>query len=147
MRFIGSENETPNCAATRSGASSFLFTVAKHPPGYLLSLSCLSSHLPMRWQTTPAATDTRNVAIISIGSPPSCRQDSVRAMGTLYHTVRHCSTLFSAGGLHALSTLRRCPAPQGGSPPIGVPDPCCRKLIFLSELISHYVTNAFTLCH
>ena len=70
MRFIGSENETPNCAATRSGASSFLFTVAKHPPGYLLSLSCLSSHLPMRWQTTPAATVTKKLISMSIESPP-----------------------------------------------------------------------------
>ena len=39
----------------------FSFMVAKHPPGYLLSLSFLSSHLQMRWQATPAPTETIKV--------------------------------------------------------------------------------------
>jgi hypothetical protein len=44
---------------TKGGMGKVEGKVAKHPPGYLLSLSCLSSHLLMRWQTTPAATVTR----------------------------------------------------------------------------------------
>ena len=84
MRFIGSENETPNCAATRSGASSFLFTVAKHPPGYLLPLSSLSSHLQMRWQATPAVTATKKVITTSIRTPPPVagyRWDNTKTIG------------------------------------------------------------------
>ena len=66
MSPFGRKNESPDRNGVRSRDSSFLFIVAKHPPGYLLSLSCLSSHLLMRWQTTPAATVTRKVMMISI---------------------------------------------------------------------------------
>lgn len=56
----GKERSPQPCCSTVEGFF-FSFIVAKHPLGYLLSLSCLSSHLLMRWQTTPAETDTRNV--------------------------------------------------------------------------------------
>lgn len=48
----------------------FSFVVAKHPLGYLLSLSLLSSHLMMRWQTTPPITVTKSDMSISICTPP-----------------------------------------------------------------------------
>ena len=79
-KSIWTKNESPNRVTAQSGDSSFLFMVAKHPPGYLLPLSCLSSHLPMRWQTTPAATVTRKVMMISIWTPPpivGCRLDNI----------------------------------------------------------------------
>lgn len=48
--------------------------MVKRPPGYLLSLSCLSNHLQMRWQVTPAATVTRKVIPIPIAFTSSrCR--------------------------------------------------------------------------
>lgn len=43
----GRKNETPNRVPAQSGASSFLFTAAKHPPGYLLSSWSPSNHLMM----------------------------------------------------------------------------------------------------
>ena len=52
------------------GLSSYFITVDKKPLGYLLSLSCLSNHLQMRWQVTPAATVTKKDMTISICSPP-----------------------------------------------------------------------------
>ena len=60
-KSMSAKNESPDRNEVQSRDSSFLFTVAKHPLDYLLPLSCLSSHLLMRWQTTPAATVTRNV--------------------------------------------------------------------------------------
>ena len=48
----------------------FSFIVAKHPLGYLLSLSLLSSHLMMRWQTTPPITVIKSDMSISICTPP-----------------------------------------------------------------------------
>ena len=48
------------------GLSSYFIIVDKKPLGYLLSLSCLSNHLQMRWQVTPAATVTIKVIIISL---------------------------------------------------------------------------------
>ena len=44
----------------------FSFMVAKHPPGYLLPLSCLSSHLLMRWQAKPAATVSKKDSTYSV---------------------------------------------------------------------------------
>lgn len=64
------KNESPNRVAAQSGDSSFLFTVAKHPPGYLLPLSFLSSHLQIRWQTRPAATVTKKESTASTKTPP-----------------------------------------------------------------------------
>ena len=55
MSPFGRKNESPDRNGVRSRDSSFLFIVAKHPLDYLLPLSCLSSHLLMGWQTTPAA--------------------------------------------------------------------------------------------
>ncbi len=56
---FGRKNKSPDCKGVQSRDFSFL-------KGYLLSLSCLSSHLLMRWQTTPAATVARKVMMISI---------------------------------------------------------------------------------
>ncbi len=44
--------ESPSRVGAQSGDSSLLFTVAKHPPGYLLSLWSPSNHLMMKWQTS-----------------------------------------------------------------------------------------------
>lgn len=65
----GKERNPRPCCTTVEGFF-FSFIVAKHPLGYSLSLSCLSSHLLMRWQTTPAATVTRKVTINSMQTPP-----------------------------------------------------------------------------
>ncbi len=54
-KSMQAKNESPDRNGVQSRDSSFLFIVAKHPLDYLLPLSCLSSHLLMRWQTTPAA--------------------------------------------------------------------------------------------
>ena len=73
------KNESPDRNGVQSGDSSFLFIVAKRPLGYWLPLSCLSSHLLMRWQTTPAVTVTRNVKNNSMQTPPpvaGCRLDN-----------------------------------------------------------------------
>ena len=81
MSPFGRKDESPDRNGVQSRDSSFLFVVAKHPPGYLLSLSCLSSHLLMRWQTTPAATVTRKVMMISIWTPPpvvGCRLNNIK---------------------------------------------------------------------
>ena len=64
------KNEAPNRVPAQSEASSFLFTAAKHPPGYLLPLLPLSSHLQMRWQTTPATTAAKKEMRTSIQTPP-----------------------------------------------------------------------------
>ncbi len=58
--------KSPNREATQSGDSFFSFIVVKHPLGYLLSLSFLSSHLTMRWQITPPATVTKRDMSISL---------------------------------------------------------------------------------
>ena len=80
MSPFGRKDESPDRNSVQSRDSSFLFIVAKRPPCYLLSLSCLSSHLLMRWQTTPAVTVTRKVMMISIWTPPpvaGCRLDNI----------------------------------------------------------------------
>ena len=70
-KSIWTKNEAPNRVPAQFGVSSFLFTVAKRPPGYLLSLSFLSSHLQTRWQTTPAITVTKKEIATYIQPPPS----------------------------------------------------------------------------
>ena len=78
-KSMQAKNESPDRNEVQSRDSSFLFTVAKHPLDDLLPLSCLSSHLLMRWQTTPAATVTRNVKNNSMQTPPpvaGCRLDN-----------------------------------------------------------------------
>ena len=63
--------KSPNRSSVQSGDSSFLFKVAKRPPGYLLSnVSLLSSHLLMRWLTTPAATAIKKEIMTSMKTPP-----------------------------------------------------------------------------
>ena len=69
-KSIWTKNEASNRVPAQLGASSFLFTMAKHPPGYLLLLSFLSSHLQTRWQTTPAITVTKKEIATSIQTPP-----------------------------------------------------------------------------
>lgn len=60
------KNDPSECTANTSEGSSLFISVVENPPGYLLSLSCLSNHLQMRWQVTPAATVTIKVIIISL---------------------------------------------------------------------------------
>ena len=40
----GQRTKSPNRVTAQSGDSSFLFTAAKHPPGYLLSLVFCTSN-------------------------------------------------------------------------------------------------------
>ena len=67
----GQRTKSLNRVAPQLRDSSFLFIVAKHPQGYLLSLLLLSSHLQMRWQTTPAVTVIKKEIAITIQTPPS----------------------------------------------------------------------------
>ena len=70
---IAKEWSPRQCCSTVEGFF-FSFMVAKHSPGYLLSLSFLSSHLQMRWQATPAPTETTKVNSSSIALTSSrCR--------------------------------------------------------------------------
>ena len=64
--FHVNKERAPGCTANTFEGSSLFISVVERPLGYLLSLSCLSNHLQMRWQVTPAATDMT----ISICSPP-----------------------------------------------------------------------------
>ena len=69
--YVPCEQRTsPGCTANTFEGSSLFISVVERPLGYLLSLSCLSNHLQMRWQVTPAATVTKKDMTISICSPP-----------------------------------------------------------------------------
>jgi hypothetical protein len=68
--FHVNTERAPGCTANTFEGSSLFISVVEHPPGYLLSLLCLSNHLQMRWQVTPAATVTKKDMTISICSPP-----------------------------------------------------------------------------
>ena len=54
--FHVNKERAPGCTANTFEGSSLFISVVERPLGYLLSLSCLSNHLQMRWQVTPAAT-------------------------------------------------------------------------------------------
>ena len=54
--FHVDKERAPGCTANTFEGSSLFISVVERPLGYLLSLSCLSNHLQMRWQVTPAAT-------------------------------------------------------------------------------------------
>ena len=68
--FHVNKERTPGCTANTFEGSSRFISVVEHPLGYLLSLLCLSNHLQMRWQVTPAATVTKKDMTISMCSPP-----------------------------------------------------------------------------
>lgn len=68
--FHVNKERTPGCISGTFGGSSLLISVVEHPLGYSLSLSCLSNHLQMRWQVTPAATVTKKDMTNSMRSPP-----------------------------------------------------------------------------
>ena len=68
--FHVNKERTPVCTTNTCEGSSLFISVVERPLGYLLSLSCLSNHLQMRWQVTPAATVTKKDMTISICSPP-----------------------------------------------------------------------------
>lgn len=68
--FHVNKERAPGCTANTFEGSSLFISVVEHPPGYLLSLLCLSNHLQMRWQVTPAATATKKDITISMCSPP-----------------------------------------------------------------------------
>ena len=68
------KNEAPGCTGTTIRGFFLFFRMVKHPSGYLLSSSFLSSHLQMRWQVTPAATVTKKVIMAFIAFTSSrCR--------------------------------------------------------------------------
>ena len=64
--FHVNKERAPGCTANTFEGSSLFISVVERPLGYLLSLSCLSNHLQMRWQVTPAATVTKKDMTISI---------------------------------------------------------------------------------
>lgn len=64
--FHVNTERAPGCTANTFEGSSLFISVVQHPPGYLLSLLCLSNHLQMRWQVTPAATVTIKVIKVFI---------------------------------------------------------------------------------
>ena len=68
--FHVDKERAPGCTANTFEGSSLFISVVERPLGYLLSLSCLSNHLQMRWQVTPAATVTKKDMTIPICSPP-----------------------------------------------------------------------------
>ena len=68
--FHVNKERAPGCTANTLEGSSLFISVVERPLGYLLSLSCLSNHLQMRWQVTPAATATKKDITISMCSPP-----------------------------------------------------------------------------
>lgn len=61
--FHVNKERAPGCTANTFEGSSLFISVVEHPPGYLLSLLCLSNHLQMRWQVTPAATAIKKEVI------------------------------------------------------------------------------------
>ena len=64
--FHVNKERTPVCTTNTCEGSSLFISVVERPLGYLLSLSCLSNHLQMRWQVTPAATVTIKVIKVFI---------------------------------------------------------------------------------
>ena len=68
--FHVNKERTPVCTTNTCEGSSLFISVVEHPLGYSLSLLCLSNHLQMRWQVTPAATATKKDMTISMCSPP-----------------------------------------------------------------------------
>ena len=71
---IGAKERIPEpcCSTVRGFFLSFI--VSKHTLGYSLPLSCLSSHLLMKRQTTSAATVTKKVMTTSMKNTSSrCR--------------------------------------------------------------------------
>ena len=83
----GQRTKTPNCMGSAVWGFFLSFLVVKHPPGYSLSLSFPSNHLHMIWQTTPAVTETKKVAITSTKTPPPCCRVSVDNNNSISHYV------------------------------------------------------------
>ena len=67
--FHVNKERTLVCTTNTCEGSSLFISVVEHPLGYSLSLLCLSNHLQMRWQVTPAATATKKDITISMCSP------------------------------------------------------------------------------
>ena len=68
--FHVNKERTHECISGTFEGSSLFISMVEHPLGYSLSLSCLSNHLQMRWQVTPAATVTKKDMTNSMRSPP-----------------------------------------------------------------------------
>ena len=68
--FHVNKERTLVCTTNTCEGSSLFISVVEHPLGYSLYLLCLSNHLQMRWQVTPAATATKKDITISMCSPP-----------------------------------------------------------------------------
>ena len=68
--FHVNKERAPGCTANTFEGSSLFISVVERPLGYLLSLSCLSNHLQMRWLITPAITETIRDSNISIINTP-----------------------------------------------------------------------------
>ena len=64
--FHVNKERTLVCTTNTCEGSSLFISVVEHPLGYSLSLLCLSNHLQMRWQVTPAATVTIKVIKVFI---------------------------------------------------------------------------------
>ena len=74
MMFHVNKERTPVCTTNTCEGSSLFISVVEHPLGYSLSLLCLSNHLQMRWQVTPAATATKkDMTMFHVFTSPRCR--------------------------------------------------------------------------
>ena len=95
--FHVNKERTLVCTTNTCEGSSLFISVVEHPPGYLLSLLCLSNHLQMRWQVTPAATVTIKVIKVFITLTSSRCRVSVG---------QHCKYIISLVILEVQTVLR-----------------------------------------
>ena len=117
--FHVNKERTPGCISGTFGGSSLLISVVEHPLGYSLSLSCLSNHLQMRWQVTPAATVTKKDMTNSMRSPPPVAGFRLDNMVSITQNIRSenarienmCVLLCAFWGFHFSSQYKNIPHP------------------------------------
>ena len=117
--FHVNKERTPGCISGTFGGSSLLISVVEHPLGYSLSLSCLSNHLQMRWQVTPAATVTKKDMTNSMRSPPPVAGFRLDNMVSITQNIRSendrienmCVLLCAFWGFHFSGQYKNIPHP------------------------------------
>ena len=111
--YVPCEQRTsPGCTANTFEGSSLFISVVEHPPGYLLSLLCLSNHLQMRWQVTPAATVTKKDMTISICSPPPVagyRLDNTVSISQNVCSINNICGFVECNGIYFSSEYKSIP--------------------------------------
>lgn len=110
--FHVNKERAPGCTANTFEGSSLFISVVEHPPGYLLSLLCLSNHLQMRWQVTPAATVTKKDMTISICSPPPVagyRLDNTVSISQNVCSINNICGFVECNGIYFSSEYKSIP--------------------------------------